>query len=298
MFVFQIPERTAMGFVYVWHRPNMNLSAAGVGVWDPVGDEPHNCLYYDFDGHQALPPDADMFDFELVGGLSMKLITPLQSYEMSYRGDGCELDLRWDGVIPVQEFTWAGEASVDAWGEIHHEQTGRARGTVTIEGESFVIDCLSLRDRSWGPRLPHKTWPRGAFEEGYASESHGFAVTPVSPLAFEDDPILGTTERIVYGWHVRDGILSRVASGERRVIERGADGRPLRIVIDAQDELGRPLHAEGRLENVLLFSAAWFVFWGLVRWELDGEEAWGHTQDLFRRRHIRNLQRRNLLARR
>jgi hypothetical protein len=66
------------------------------------------------------------------------------------------------------------------------------------------------------------------------------------------------------------------------------------MLIDAEDEMGRKFHADGRLESVLIFPQQWVVFWGLMRWELDGEVGWGQTQDYFPARQIRAWQRREL----
>ncbi|HVW32262.1 MAG TPA: hypothetical protein VHL53_06970, partial [Acidimicrobiia bacterium] len=41
-FPFHVPERELCGFVYMNHRPNMNFSMTGVGLWDPTGEETYD----------------------------------------------------------------------------------------------------------------------------------------------------------------------------------------------------------------------------------------------------------------
>lgn len=77
------------------------------------------------------------------------------------------------------------------------------------------------------------------------------------------------------GWHLRDGVKSNLVEGKLQVVERDADGRPLCEIIDATDELGRTLHAEGRTTNLLKLSVygIWFDWYGLAGWEFDGVPA-------------------------
>jgi hypothetical protein len=65
-------------------------------------------------------------------------------------------------------------------------------------------------------------------------------------------------------------------------------------VIDLKDEHGREMHAEGKMENNLNWDDLWFVHWGLVSWDIDGEAGWGETQDWFDVDHLR-AHKRNVL---
>src|SRR5277367_4043237 len=99
---FSIPEREIDGWVYVWHRPNMNLTAAGVALWDPNGSQRQDCLYYHWFNFNPLPSDADMFNFELENGLSMELLEPLRQYRAQYKSEECQLDLTWTAANEPQ----------------------------------------------------------------------------------------------------------------------------------------------------------------------------------------------------
>ena len=65
------------------------------------------------------------------------------------------------------------------------------------------------------------------------------------------------------------------------VTERGPDGRPLRVRVTGEDELGRVLQADGECVNVLRYPCFtfWLDNWCLTRWTFDGQEAWGEEQD-------------------
>src|ERR1044071_5403550 len=77
-FGFNIPERLTSGWVYFYHRPNMNYTVGGVALWDPSGEYEWDCLYYDWCETVALQPGADMFDFATANGLTVKCNQPLK----------------------------------------------------------------------------------------------------------------------------------------------------------------------------------------------------------------------------
>lgn len=289
-FSFFIPDRNVDGWLYVWHRPNMNLSAGGVAVWDGSGTNSHDCLYYSFEPFNPLPDGADMFEFELANGLRFHCEEPLKSYDVGFKGAGCEIDLHYDAVMPAQGMWFGEHKSMEVWGNGHYDQAGRMRGTVTIQGERYDVDCIANRDHSWGPRAWGQSWNRGGYE--FANSADGtmsLMMLALTNVPSESDPFAGTTEPLTYGWFRKRDQISKLVFGERRVVERGPDGRPLRLIINARDELGREIEAEGRLENVLNYHASFFAYWGLMSWTINGEHAWGETQDCFRPEEIRQL---------
>ena len=292
-FTFLVPERKIDGVVYFWHRPNMNLSAGGLALWDPSGEEAYDCLLYEFSYFNALPESADMFRCTLDNGLSVECPEPLESYGLSFKGDGGALDLSWEGFMEPWEWNPPSRGDLGSFGHGHYQQGGRVTGTVTVRGETLAVDCLGIRDHAWGPRPLHLApWTRGGYEWAHASEGNSFMVASASRLPVDEDPIVGTTEPVMFGWYIRDGVLGNLTSGERRV-ERGDGGRPLRFSIDAKDDHDRDLHAEGTFENVLRWQGPypWFSFWSLTRCQFDGHEAWGDSQDFFiRPRQSRHLQ--------
>ena len=54
------------------------------------------------------------------------------------------------------------------------------------------------------------------------------------------------------------------------------------MVIDAVDDEGRSLHAVGTPVSRMIINRHTFIdINSLVRWDLDGEEAWGEDQDMW-----------------
>ena len=287
-FGFMIPEHKIDGFVYFWHRPNMKLTSGGMAVWNDKGEELHNCLYYAWNQYNPLSNEADMFRFSTEIGLTVEVKEPLQSYHLNFDGEGATLDLIWEGVIPVQDKVWADWAT---WGKRHYEQTGRVTGTLRLGGETYEVNAFHCRDHSWGPRRAVTPYTRGGYQWAAISEENLFA--SICHISNSDtDPFGGTVEQLASGYYVEDGIVAAAVSGTRRVTKRGEDGRPLEIVADGVDELGRTWQAEGRAENLLKWhDYGLFEHWQLMRWSLNGVECWGESQDFFRLQQVRKLQR-------
>ena len=302
-----IPERMITLMFYVWHRPNMNLTSTEVAVWDPSAGNEYDCLWYEIDQHQHLEPGSDMYEFASRNGTIVETLELGKTFRLRYEQPGCSIDAMWDAIAePVESLPVRGRANpiIDEWLVVDHragglrtghfQQAARMRGTITLDGETIEFDAPAHRDHTWGPRDLKNPVPRGGWAWAVDTDGHHFCAPAVSPLPSREDPVLDTIDVIDNGgWYVRDGKLGSIVSGERRVPERGADGRPLLEVIDAVDEHGRKLHAEGR-------PVSWFNWTGFrsyydwfctAQWEFDGVTAWGQIHD-----YVTYNQRRRLLT--
>ena len=145
-------------------------------------------------------------------------------------------------------------------------------GHLVLHGEHIPIDCIGMRDRTWG-RRPENRPRRAAYVTAALEPGDGF-------LAVTD--IRDGHDTIAYGFLRRDGHTSTLAGGERWV-ERSADhGWITRIEIEGTDADGRLLHAVGHPVSRMMIDRHTFVdVNSLLRWEVDGDEAWGEDQDMW-----------------
>jgi hypothetical protein len=292
-FGFTVPEHTLTGWVYFYHRPNMHHSVGGVALWDPTGMNTWDCRYYDWGNPVELPADAEMYDFTLDNGLSVHTVKPQESFALDFHGEGCDVTLTWDAVAPAQAAGHPGgglPTGSDGWGKGHYSQAGRMRGDVQLAGERLAVNCFYARDHSWGPRR-YRGIPRGEFGSVVASADSGFCILAASDQPVASDPCVGVDDPVLFGWYLRDGEPSRLVSARRTVTARGADGRPLRVVVHGTDELGRDLHAVGSCQNTLHWHGYGFMymFWCYTEWEFDGLVAVGEEQDYFPLHQARRL---------
>lgn len=294
-FSFSVPERAITGAVYFYHRPNMNFTVGGVLVFDPSGANERDCLYYELGDLYPFEKSFEMYDFALDNGLTAQCVKPLRTYRLTYRGapgwhrgPGCELDLTWDAIAePVD--TGFPETQQE-WGKGHYQQPGRVRGTLSVAGEQFAVDCWTMRDHSWGPRRP-TAHPRAQFPWAVASESRAFHLYAIQDLPPEHDPVIGADDRVVGGWYLDDGEVSALRKGLFSVVERAEQGHPTRVKLVAEDELGRPVRAEGPTTNLLNWRhhpTIW-TWWQQVDWDLNGMPALGETNDYWPLQHVRRF---------
>jgi hypothetical protein len=166
----------------------------------------------------------------------------------------------------------------------HFDQAGHVTGEMVLHGERIPIDCLSVRDRSWGPRPQGRPRRRPLSEvdtQHTGSGGIGYSFGTASP----DDAFLVYSipqpdeDPITCGFLTRGGVYSHILSGSRRLTVDPKTGWPVRIEIDAVDDAGRALHAVGEA-----VSRYWRGRGGdtLMRWRWDSvDEAWGEDQSYF-----------------
>ena len=265
-FSFMVPERNLMAYLYAWVRPVLGTVGGGVVIWDDTAEEPWQIPYYDYQWMLPHDPDADLRDIVYANGIHHRVLEPLTRYQLTYaKADLVDLEVTFDAVEPPHK------------NGTHIDQIGRMTGRLTLHGDELAVDCLAMRDRTWGPRSDKVGMGQQVgYCWGNASADEGFLL-----FTNIDDEGRDRVARY-YGYLRRDGVVSSLRSGERDV-ER-VDGKPQRISMTATDELGRELAVSGEARNRLAFSAypSMFCWLSLMRWEYpDGRVAWGENQDVY-----------------
>ncbi len=269
-FSFCAPERKLGGWLYTMVRPNIGTVAGGAWVWDDSAHLPWEVLYSRNLTALRIPENPNLNDIVFPTGTAIRTIIPLTSYQLGYADeDRFSVDLRFDAVMEPRPLRKPGSAFGDL---THFDQFGRVTGELNLHGEKIPIDCYAMRDRSWGPRPEHR--PRkSAYVTGIASDKHSFlAVTKAGDHSDE----------IAYGFLIRDGQIGDIVSGRRSVKRDPIEGWVTDIVIDAVDEHGRKLRAEGRrLSGITLIRHSFIDNNGLISWSIDGQSGHGEDQDMW-----------------
>ena len=267
---FCVPERRLGGWIYTMVRPNIGTVAGGAWVWDDTASLPWEALYSRNLTALRFPDNADLNDITLPTGVSLRTLEPLTSYQIGYEDeDHLRASLRFDAVMQPRPLRKPGSAFGDL---THFDQFGRVHGELILHGETIKVDCLAMRDRSWGPRPEHR--PRkSAYVTGIASAEEAFlAVTKSNELC----------EEIAYGFLIRDGEIGDLISGRRFVERDPATGWVKEITIEAIDEHGRRLLATGtRLSGIVLNRHSFIDNNGLITWSIDGKIGHGEDQDMW-----------------
>ena len=269
-FSFCNPQRKLGGWLYTMARPNIGTVAGGAWIWDDTAHLPWESLYSANYTALRLPRDQDLSDIKLPTGVSIRATTPGMGYELGFEdGERCRIALRFKGVMKPRPLRKGGSP----FGEANHfDQIGRVTGDVVVNGERIAIDCLAVRDRSWGPRPEHRP-KKSAYVTGVASESDAFlCVTKWH----------GEVEEIAYGFMIRDGETGDLVSGTRVVERDPAQGWVTRITIEGEDEHGRALHAVGeRISGIIINRHSFIDSNGLIAWTINGHAGHGEDQDMW-----------------
>jgi hypothetical protein len=269
-FSFHDAGRGLGGWIYHLFRPNIGTVAGGAWVWDDTAWLPWEVPYSANYSALAIPRDQDLTDIRLPTGASLKVIEPCRRYALGFDdGDRLQLALEFAGVMPPEPLTATGST----FGSAHHfDQFGRVSGHLVLHGEHIDIDCIGMRDRTWG-RRPEDRPRQAAYVTGAIDGDNGFlAVTNV-----RDD-----ADRVSYGFLRRDGRTVPLADGERRVVRDPLEGWNTQVEIEARDAEGRTLHAVGTpLSRIILNRHTFIDINSLLRWECSDGVAYGEDQDMW-----------------
>ena len=269
-FSFCHPARKLGGWLYTMARPNIGTVAGGAWVWDDTAHLPWEVPYSANYTALRLPRDQDLSDITLPTGVSIRMVEPCMRYALGFQdADRCTMALQFDGIMPPRPLRRGGSPFGAA---SHFDQFGRVTGEITLHGERIAIDCLAMRDRSWGPRPEHRP-KMSAYVTGIASERDAFlAVTRWE----------GGVEEIAYGFMTRDGETADLVSGTRVVERDPHEGWVTRITVKGADEQGRTLHAVGtRLSGIIINRHSFIDSNGLIVWVINGQEGHGEDQDMW-----------------
>lgn len=269
-FSFHHPKRRLGGWFYTLIRPTIGTVSGGAWVWDAHAHLPWEVPYCANYTALQLPRDQNLDNCQLPNGVSIQVLEPSLRYALRYAdGERLQANLEFHGVMPPEPLTAVGST----FGNAHHfDQFGRVTGEIVLHGERILIDCIGMRDRTWG-RRPEDRPRQAAYVTGAADAANGFlAVT-----SFKD-----ARDAVAYGFLRRDGCTVSLADGERRVERDPNTGWVTRILINARDQQGRELRAEGvPVSRIILNRHTFIDINSLIRWDLNGVEAWGEDQDMW-----------------
>ena len=310
-----VPERGIGAWLRAAYKPNLGVVSWHVFAWDPGGATPDKLAYYK--AVDDVPMDrttADLRDITFpAGGVRVRMFKPLSDYAISYTDEevGFAVAVEHRSVHPPHRFT-PGEAPM--MNNPHLDQLGHVTGTMTLRGETFPIDCWSVRDRTWGPRggthgqsrkaahvaghhpVRHPGGPRWRQIErqrgrGRIEYIFGHADATTGFLGFvrpQDGDARGRSP-INVGWLLKDGEFARLDKSRSRMRNHRDPVTGWTSHIDAElvDVTGRSMSVEGSaIAHMCEHGAGAHA---LMRWEFEGRIGWGEDQDVWRANHFAEM---------
>jgi hypothetical protein len=97
-------------------------------------------------------PETRLADGLSAGGLSFRMLEPLERFQLGFADADTELDLLWEALHPVVELGGEGGGLPENLASAHYEQSGLVTGRFAVKGERFDFQGNGSRDHSWGIR--------------------------------------------------------------------------------------------------------------------------------------------------
>ncbi|MBY4575524.1 hypothetical protein ACN94_18360 [Gordonia paraffinivorans] len=180
-------------FVYTWVDA-YGVAGAALSVF---GERLPEQIFEKVDGIEV--PDTQGFDDYRVGPLHMSLAPDGATSQVRFDGDRVSLSLAYDGFHQPYRYGTHADGCPGFFADDRLEQSGRARGVLTLDGAELEFDTVCQRDHSWGERdwaaMHHMKWIN-------ALTPAGDAVHAVELLAFG--------QRYLRGYVLREGQLAQL----------------------------------------------------------------------------------------
>jgi len=276
-FSFHVPERNLSGWLYGFLRPNIGINTSSVFIYD------HNCtgapwtaLYYH--QQQAHPENQprDLTDYTFPAGYRVQVVEPTNEYRLTFKRDELiEVDFTFTGShapVPFQKGAFVHS--------MHYDQIGHIRGTLKLGDEVIQVDCHSIRDRSWGPRtdVSPPTFNRISYDYAGNASGDGFCI-----FADQHEFGEGGTSELTHGFWLIDGRAVMLEKGTRTCTRDPKEIWIDTVTIEAVDVEGNHHRAVGKQKSHFLWPPSrWICSCTFMDWDVDGRQAWGEDQDLWR----------------
>ncbi len=273
-FAFYVPERRLSVYVYPWFRPGIGVAGGGVFAWDDSGSLPWTMVHNDYQWSRSFGGEASILeDNRLVmpQGVTVDVLEEARRYRLSYDHPRLAFEVEFEAVAePFANSAATGELGVFKG---HIDQPGRYHGWLRVGKERYPVDCHCVRDRSWGPRRNDVLDMHIGYFHATASGRDAFLMV----MGGGEDPDRFT---LLNGYLIRDGVRAALVSGSAHM-RRGHDLAPANCSIEAVDELGRVLGAEGHAIACMAAQVqpGMFNWSSLTRWNFGSAMAYGELQD-------------------
>ncbi|WP_347718633.1 hypothetical protein [Sphingomonas sp.] len=281
--IFSVPEAGISGNLYTLARPNLGICHSSIEIHKGMCFHPWQIHHNDAQMHLACPEKFD--DFTLENGLSFKAHNARDS-EFSYDSlDGkCQLKLSFEAVCDpfdphdpeqVPSLGKGKVAGYDGWNNGHMESKGRIRGSLTLRGKTYAVDCIDGMDKSWGPR---RDWGNKGATWVQVDLGEDLGAFLVLGLSFENKEV--KYGPFNYGFLAIDGERRPIVSAS--MTAQRSDMLVTRADVKFEDDQGNSYHARG----TTIAAGPWYnfnpssaAFQTLMRWESGTRVGHSHIAD-------------------
>lgn len=281
-FGFFVPEKNIHCFTWIWCHPNLNVVTGGTMAWQGIKPRSQACELFDYRSFMSMDVFSESFTkYKLDSGLELDMEEP-----------GKRFRLRYDDPVRNNSFDVVQSAVSDpmVWPTSKHfEQVMRCKGHITLRGETHEVDCLSIRDRSFGeyrveesvPNMPPLYWITGAFDEAFSFCVVGMD-DPEQDAFWKNDFPVAASSGFRFGWIIVDGQKSAIRSASIRTEYDRKNLFVSKMDLLIADTSGREFGVSGDVGAAVPFEA-WMnvrVPIALTHWRCDDKVGVGEIQSL------------------
>ncbi len=145
--IVNLPDEGIAFFTYTWVNSAGDAGAV-LAIFGPgVGDKPIQLGLPD----RPVPADMDFSNWT-IDGFTMKQDLKFGHADVSWTSDVASVDFTFDGFHPPYAYGSNAEGCPTYCADNRIEQSGRAKGTLTIGDRVIYFDTTGHRDHSWGTR--------------------------------------------------------------------------------------------------------------------------------------------------
>lgn len=185
-FVIPLPDEGLGVIAYTWVDAHGQAGTFGMAFGPELGDP----LWEKVDGIAV--PDDMTFDDWRVGPMTFGHREPLHSSTISFAGDRLRIDVVFESIHRPYAFSSHPEGFPSYWADDRFEQSGRARGTVVVDGRETAVDSPAHRDHSFGARAwaatNHYKWLNFLGDDAaiHVFDLHGYGRRDIRGYVFRD----------------------------------------------------------------------------------------------------------------
>ena len=137
---------------------------------DDTAVVPWELPVYNWSWHEPLTSPPNLLDaHDLPEGMFLQCHEFGRTYRFGCDNDDMSLDVTFESLCPPLLTREEPPFNFGA----HVDQPGRVTGRFELHGEAMDVDCIAMRDRSWGIRRPHRQ-PKIGYDHATASADDGF----------------------------------------------------------------------------------------------------------------------------
>lgn len=281
-FGFFVPDAGLRGHLRAAFRLNQGTAFSMANIYSRGGSV-LDMDFFDSQMHVPIGPSDRHCDFRLVSGLEVSGRRAPMEYGVNFtsRCGRVVARLEYEALMEPADLGFTtidtSEAGFAAFHRPqnaaaastgHIDQTFKVKGSVSIDGDRFDVNCVSNRDQSWSPRSEFKSLC-GTFDNLHFEEDLTVCVQAVEfPMG---------SPRITHGYILRGGDLRRIRNADVEYCRNGLTPTSMKHILT--DESGETYEIESGIPYAICQDQGsnGLTVMGYARPEWQGRQGYGET---------------------